>query len=90
MIIILKVKIKKSYSEKLHEITTLTELGKDPKTFAFDLAKIFYRAIFDYKVYLALDLQGTEHSINFDQMLRNMMLLHWYFGTYFDLNIELC
>ena len=28
---------------KLNEITTLTELGKDPKTFAFDLAKLFYR-----------------------------------------------
>ena len=51
---------------KLNEITTLTELGKDPKTFAFDLAKLFYRAIFDYKEYLALDLQGSEHSINFD------------------------
>ena len=28
---------------KLNEITTLTELGKDPKTFAFDVAKLFDR-----------------------------------------------
>ena len=51
---------------KLNEITTLTELGKDPKTFAFDVAKLFYRAIFDYEEYKALDLQGTKQSINFD------------------------
>ena len=59
-------KSKDTLRRKLNEITTLTELGKEPKSFAFDIAKLFYRAIFDYKEYLALDLQGTKHSINFD------------------------
>ena len=51
---------------KLNEITALIKLGKEPKSFAFDTAKLFYKAIFDYNEYLALDLQGTKHSINFD------------------------
>ena len=59
-------KNKEILTRELNEITTLTELGKDPKIFAFDVAKLFYKAVFDYKEYLALDLQGTKHSINFD------------------------
>jgi len=59
-------KDKEILSRKLNEIISSTKIGKDPKTFAFDVAKLFYKAIFDYKEYLALDLQGTKHSINFD------------------------
>ena len=60
------IKSKDILRRKLNEITALTELGKEPKSFSFDIAKLFYKAIFDYKEYLALDLQGTKHSMNFD------------------------
>ena len=59
-------KDKEVLCKKLNEIKSLTEKGTDPRTFSFDVAKLFYRAIFDYKEYMALDLQGTKHSINFD------------------------
>ena len=59
-------KDKEALCAKLNEIISLTEKGTDPRTFAFEVAKLFYKAIFDYKEYMALDLQGTAHSINFD------------------------
>jgi len=59
-------KDKEVLCKKLNEIISLTEKGTDPKTFAFDVAKLFYRAIFDYNEYMALDFQGTEHSTNYD------------------------
>ena len=59
-------KDKEVLCKKLNEIISLTEKGTDSRTFSFDVAKLFYRAIFDYKEYMALDLQGTKHSINFD------------------------
>ena len=59
-------KNKEVLNKKLKEIITLTEIGKNPKSFAFDVAKLFYKTIFDYNEYLALDLQGTKHSISFD------------------------
>ena len=59
-------KDKEVLCKKLNEIISLTEKGTDPRTFSFDVAKVFYRAIFDYKEYMAIDLQGTKHSINFD------------------------
>ena len=59
-------KDKEVLCKKLNEIILLTKKGTDPRTFAFDVAKIFYKAIFDYKEYMALDLKGTKHSTNFD------------------------
>ena len=59
-------KDKEILCEKLKKIISLIEKKQDPKIFAFDVAKIFYKAIFDYKNYIAVDLDGTEHSINFD------------------------
>ena len=59
-------KNKEVLCKKINEIISLIEKGTDPKNFAFDVAKLFYRAIFDYEEYKALDLQGTKQSINFD------------------------
>ena len=59
-------KNKEVLCKKINEIISLIEKGTDPRNFAFDVAKLFYRAIFDYEEYKALDLQGTKQSINFD------------------------
>ena len=59
-------KDKEILCEKLKKIISLIEKKQDPKIFAFDVAKIFYKAIFDYKEYMAIDFHGTEHSIKFD------------------------
>ena len=59
-------KDKDDLCKKLNKIITLIEKKNDPRIYAFDVAKLFYKAIFDYKEYMALDLDGTEHSIKFD------------------------
>ena len=59
-------KDKEVLCKKLNEIISLAEKGTDPRTFTFDVAKFFYKAIFDYKEYMAIDFHGTAHSIKFD------------------------
>ena len=59
-------KHKESLCKRLNEIISLIEKKKDPRIFAFDVAKLFYKAIFDHNEYVAIDLDGTEHSIKFD------------------------
>jgi SAM-dependent methyltransferase len=38
----------------------------DPATFPFDIAKLFYRFVFDYERYAAVDLHGTSHALAYD------------------------
>ena len=57
---------KKILISRLEEIISNIEITNDSKIYLFELAKIFYKSIFNFNDYLAIDLHGTEHSIKFD------------------------
>lgn len=56
----------KQLTNELEKITLAVKNKENPKKFAFDVAKIFYKTIFAYKEYKAIDLHGTADSFKFD------------------------
>ena len=57
---------KKEIVSRLEEILLDIKTNDSRKKFSFELAKIFYRIIFNYVKYSAIDLHGTEQSIKFN------------------------